>query len=84
MMIRDLMKRRDLAMIIVTIIAFIIVVSSFTFIYYVKKEACNEFGGDLTGSLECAKDGVIYEMYSTNAFEMEYKVNKYPKGRGRE
>jgi len=44
------------------------------------EKACEDVGGELSGSLDCRKGNEFYEIYPTNILSpFNYTVNKYPK-----
>ena len=69
-------------LIIFIIICVILFFGAIFISFHQMKKACESVGGELSGSLDCRKGNVFYEIYPTkpeltNLFN--YTVNKYPK-----
>lgn len=42
--------------------------------YYTSNEACEDFGGKLSGQMNCIKNGVSYDLESKGIFTMEKQL----------
>lgn len=58
-----------------TVVMVLIFLATILFIeYYTSNEACEDFGGKLSGQMNCIKNGVSYDLENKGIFTMEKQV----------
>jgi len=60
---------------IIVVIIFIIMIGGMFYISHTQSsEACEDFGGKLSGQMNCVKNGVSYDMESKSPFSWKMQV----------
>lgn len=70
--------------VVFVLIAMVIFIFAAVFVYFgvsahYEKLACENFGGEMTGGMQCVKDNKLYEVVSIDSglFDLKYKVVAY-------